>query len=114
MHTSERMGFMDGIKVLFAVAFSVSIFVSSAGGESINYCNDPEARLEWERLITKYPHDKDILILHALRLGLCLKVERDDITLDDAIDMFEQARRSLIRQKEREEIKRLKKNRESL
>ena len=38
--------------------------------------------------------------LHALRLGICLKVDRGEITLDDGTALFEAARTALMAQKQ--------------
>lgn len=64
-----------------------------------NYCFDPESWQEWEDLSTKYPDDMDIQTLHALRLGLCAKVGRGDLTLQQATDIFENARNAMINKK---------------
>ncbi len=61
-----------------------------------------DSSLEWEALIQKHPGDMQLHALHALRLGLCLKVERGDITLDESTEIFENMRMALISAKERE------------
>ena len=38
-----------------------------------NYCHDKQAWQEWDALVAKYPHDMDIQMLHAVRIGLCKK-----------------------------------------
>ena len=68
--------------------------------EEKNYCNDPEANTEWEVLVLKYPADLQIHALHALRMGLCFKVSRGDIDLDQASEIFENMRLALIKSKE--------------
>jgi hypothetical protein len=67
-----------------------------------DYCSDPESWGEWEELIEKYPHDSDIQALHALRIGLCLKVERGDLTVDQGTDIFEKARKAILEKKKAE------------
>ena len=39
---------------------------------------------------------------HALRLGLCAKVERGDITAQQATDIFEKARDNVLEKKKAE------------
>ena len=46
--------------------------------------------------------DMQIHALHALRLGLCFKVDRGDLTVSQATDFFENMRSSLIDAKARE------------
>ncbi len=69
---------------------------SQALAKKNNYCNDPAAHARWEQLVKKYPQDLEIQTLHAIWLGLCEKVKRKDISLDDAIKIFESARNTLI------------------
>jgi len=61
-----------------------------------NYCNDKEGWEEWDRLIRKYPNDSDLQALHALRIGLCVKIGQGSIRLEDAIDIFDQAHQAVI------------------
>ena len=67
-----------------------------------DYCSDPESWEEWEELIEKYPNDSDIQALHALRIGLCLKVERGDLTVEQGTDIFEKARKAILEKKKAE------------
>ena len=67
-----------------------------------NYCTDPESWVEWQELVGKYPNDSDIQTLHALRIGLCLKVDRGDLTVEQATDIFEKAREAILEMKKAE------------
>ena len=67
-----------------------------------DYCSDPESWGEWEELVEKYPNDSDIQTLHALRIGLCLKVERGDLTVEQGTDIFEKARKAILEKKKAE------------
>ena len=78
--------------------------------EETNYCNDTDANIEWEVLISKYPDDLQIHALHALRIGLCFKVGRGDINLDQATEIFENMRMALIKTKERKMEEQLEDN----
>lgn len=72
---------------------------------SEDYCSDPESWKEWEELIEKYPNDSDIQALHALRIGLCFKVERGDLTVEQGTDIFEKARKAILEKKKAENNK---------
>lgn len=94
-------------KVCIAVPFQPDFEQVSAWADLINinleernYCNDPEANTEWELLVQKYPADLQIHALHAIRMGLCFKVSRGDIDLDQATEIFENMRLALIKAKE--------------
>ena len=67
-----------------------------------NYCKDRESWEEWEALVEKYPNDLDVQALHALRIGLCVKVERGDLTVEQATLIFERARDAIVRKKKAE------------
>jgi hypothetical protein len=73
---------------------------ASDDSEANNYCQNPESWSEWQELLARHPDDRGLQTLHALRLGICLKVERGEITLDEGTVIFEDARRSLIAQNE--------------
>jgi len=48
----------------------------------------------------------DLHYLHALRIGLCAKVERGELTVEQATDIFERARDVIIEKKKAEPEKR--------
>jgi hypothetical protein len=73
--------------------------------ESENYCKDPASWAQWDALIAKYPNDKDVQTLHALRVGLCIKIEQGTITIQDAINLFDRAHKMVIREKLAEQNK---------
>jgi|LGVD01.1.fsa_nt_gb hypothetical protein len=71
--------------------------------ESDNYCEDPESWKEWDALVQKHPNDMDIQTLHALRIGLCIKIQRGSISLDDATKLFEDAHQLVIQKKQHQQ-----------
>ncbi len=73
--------------------------------EPVNHCLKKESWKEWDELVQKYPNDEDIQILHALRLGLCLKIEQGSITFEQANDIFNRAP-EMVYQKKKSEQKR--------
>jgi len=81
------------IIILCLILFSLPVVADD------NYCLDQESWKECDNLIDKYPGDTDIQTLHALRLGLCAKVERGDLTVDQATDIFETARDTVLKKK---------------
>jgi hypothetical protein len=67
-----------------------------------NFCNDPNDNMQWEALIQETPGDMQIHALHALRVGLCIKVNRGDLTVDLATEIFENMKSALISANEME------------
>ena len=91
------------MRVIIILVISIMLFSYPIYAEETNYCHDKEANAEWEVLVEKYPNDMQLHALHALRLGLCVKVEREGITVSQATDIFEMARTSIIESKDRQE-----------
>ena len=92
------------------IFFALISFLGIGKASEENYCTDKESWQEWDELIAKNPNNQDIHILHALRIGLCAKVERGDLTIEEATEIFENARDVLINKiktessKEKEDI----------
>ena len=96
---------------IFCVLTVLLYFASplSPAADSSNTCNDPDSWKEWNRLIAKYPQDMTVQALHALRIGLCLKIERGDLTVDQATEIFNRFWDEAIREKQKQEQRAKKK-----
>ena len=77
------------MKTITILLLSLLLFSCSLNAEEKNYCNDQDTNMQWEALIQEHPDDMQIHSLHALRLGLCFKVDRGDLTVDQATEIFE-------------------------
>jgi hypothetical protein len=76
-------GFAQMTKKLIFVGLSlILVFCSLVSAESENYCHDEKSWKEWNALVEKNPNDMEVQALHALRIALCVKVDRGGITLD--------------------------------
>jgi hypothetical protein len=71
-------------KRIFIGLSLILVFCGLVYAESENYCHDEKSWKEWDALIEKNPNDMEVQALHALRIGLCTKVDRGGITLDQA------------------------------
>ena len=60
------------------------------------HCNKPGAWEQYEALAAKYPFDKSVQTLHALRIGLCVKIAQGSIDRDLAVEIFDQAHNAVI------------------
>jgi hypothetical protein len=58
--------------------------------------------MDWQERVNTHPDDQEVQVLHALWMGLCFKVKTGDLALDDAITIFENARSTLIQQRQEE------------
>jgi hypothetical protein len=64
-----------------------------------NYCNDGESWREWDDLAMRYPDDLDVQALHALRVGLCIKVKNGTIPFAMATDIFNRMHEMVVAKK---------------
>jgi len=60
------------------------------------YCKDPVELQKWDNLLTENPDSDDIVALHALWIGLCLKVGDHKLTTERANNIFENFKWRLI------------------
>ncbi len=95
-------------KTISILILATLLFSCVLEAEETNYCEDTDANAQWEELIQKHPDDMQIHALHALRLGLCFKVDRGDLSVNQATDIFENMRSALINSKQRGIEKRLR------
>ena len=91
---------MRYIIILFIVlAISITAFAEDL---QQNYCHDPESEKKWEKLANKYPENMDLQLLHAIRIGLCKKVEYGTISFQNASIIFNRLHIQLIEKIKRE------------
>jgi hypothetical protein len=86
-------------KTIIILTLSILLFSHTVNAEEKNYCDDADANMKWEALIKEYPDDMGLHALHALRLGLCLKVGRGDIITDEAKEIFKNVKKAFIDRK---------------
>ena len=84
------------IPVFLLVLFSIS---SAAASEyNTDYCHDPVELQKWEQMLTSDPDSDPLAAIHALWIGLCVKVEARQLTTLKANKLFEQFRDALVEQ----------------
>ena len=97
-HYINNLGWVFIVFVFLALVH-FTLITPAAPADEVNYCTDDGSWNEWNDLVSKYPADEDIQILHALRLGLCAKVGRGDISVQQASDIFERVRSIILEKK---------------
>ena len=70
----------------------------SAYSDSVNYCNDPNVNHQWSQLMLKYGDIPEWRDINQYRIELCNEVKNGSISLEDAIDQFEEKRAEKIEQ----------------
>ncbi len=86
-------------KTIIILTLSILLFSHTVNAEEKNYCDDADANMKWEALIKEYPCDMGLHALHALRLGLCSKVGKGDISMDEAKEIFKNVKKAFIDRK---------------
>ena len=65
------------------------ICVAASDEYDNKYCKDPVELQKWATMQEKNPDDDAVAALHALWIGLCVKVEAHNITTQRANKIFE-------------------------
>ncbi len=97
------------MRIFFIGLFCLSI-LSLAWAQEPNYCHDEKSWKDWDALVLKYPNDKGVQMLHAVRIGLCRKIEKGTISFEVARDAFNQMHEVAI-ERAKQERKRYLENR---
>ncbi len=84
------------MKTIAILTLSILLLSYTLNAEEKNYCEDSDANMQWEALVQEHPDDMQLHALHALRLGLCFKVDRGDLTVSQATEILENMRTALI------------------
>ena len=56
--------------------------------DDLSFCTDLQELENLESIAKKYPDDIPVQILHALRIGLCVKINQNSITTTEAIHLY--------------------------
>lgn len=96
-------------RVVFAIAVALLLILpAQAFAEGENYCKDEEANQKWMDTVEEYPKDYALQAIHAIRLGLCEKIERGEITLEQGTlwfqDLFQTMKQDRFREKLNEQM----------
>ena len=52
------------------------------------FCNDQKVWDHFNNMVEEYPNDMSVQILHALKVGLCVKIQNNSISSSEAVDLF--------------------------
>jgi hypothetical protein len=79
--------------------------LSFASENEPTYCDDPAVWVDWHEKSSKQAGNLDFQTLHALWMGLCMKVKSGGLTEDEAESIFESARETLLEQRRKEKAR---------
>lgn len=95
------------LTVVPLVIFLSFVMVNSCLADTYNtdYCYDPAQLRQWENMLKDNPDSESLAAIHALWIGLCVKVEAQQLTTSQANRIFDHFRDALIDQiRQQEEI----------
>lgn len=76
--------------------FCMLSFYTMANTYDTSHCQDPLELEKWAKILSDNPKDDAIHALHAMWVGLCVKVDAKHLTTNDAQRIFERARESVV------------------
>ena len=80
-------------------------FAIAADKYNNKYCHDPAELQRWTNILAENPDSDAVAALHAMWIGLCVKVEAHNITTNRAQDIFEKFKWGVIESiKSQEEV----------
>ena len=79
-----------------AVLLSFLLLIPGPATARETHCDDATVWQDWEERTASNPDDTALHTLHALWIGLCAKVQRNEFTTDQADEVFEYVRQSFI------------------
>lgn len=97
----------SGLFLIGLLSFTINAFAEEVKG--IDYCHDAKVSQEWLKMITDYPHDPVILKLAGLREGLCLMIDRKQISHEQGTDIWEDERQRSIIDRDKEQSQKIPK-----
>ena len=56
--------------------------------DNSKFCNDPPHWEHFNSMVADDPENIPLQILHALKIGLCVKIEQNSISTEEAIGLF--------------------------
>jgi len=82
--------------ILICLCLIVPLISYAKDDYDASYCKDPVELEKWDRMLQNNPDVDEYQALHALWIGLCLKVETHNLTTTRANVIFEGFRWGII------------------
>ena len=76
------------MKIFFVVLILCCGTVAWADDIGEKFCNDEKVWDHFNNMVKEYPNDMSVQILHALKIGLCKKIQNNSISSSEALDLF--------------------------
>ncbi len=83
--------------IYWVLSITIILLPAFSFPQDENFCNDKKSWEEWNKLARKYPQDMDVQMLHAVRIGFCIKIKEGTISFEMANDIFNQLHETVIK-----------------
>ncbi len=78
----------SAMKHVAAVIMLLMVISLPVWADDSIFCNDPAMWEHFDAMAAEYPEDVPLQILHALKIGLCVKISQGSISTGAAITLF--------------------------
>ena len=82
--------------VILIIILLLPTFALAADPYDNKYCHDPAELQRWANILAENPDSDAVAALHAMWIGLCVKVEAHNITTNRAQTIFEKFKSGII------------------
>ena len=79
-----------------AVLLLLPLLLFATDEYDTKWCHEPSEHMKWELMVQENPDHDGIQALHALWLGLCVKVDAKQITTSKANEIFNSSRGAFL------------------
>lgn len=91
--------------LMFIPLLFMASIINATETNQPNYCHNIAINQDWDKKITDFPKDPIILKLAGLRTGLCLMIDKKQISDEQGIDIWEDERQRSLVDRQNEEAK---------
>ncbi len=89
------------IKNSTRIIFIILIALATLSVEASNNCHNEDANAFWEELAERSVDNPDMLGLYKLRKKLCKQIDNDDLTEEEAKEIFDKERKRVVENQEK-------------
>ena len=84
------------MKNAFLIIALLLFLACPAYSDDSKFCNDPPHWEHFNSMVENDPDNIPLQILHALKIGLCIKIDQNSISTQEAIGLFTDMLNTLI------------------
>ena len=93
------------VKTILLIVLAIPSVALAVDPYDSKYCHDPVELQKWANMIEKDPDSDVLAAIHALWIGLCMKVEAHTLTTNRAQTIFENFKWGIIESMKAQEEK---------